>query len=406
MTRLLLPRTLGRLPLADVALAAALAVLAAGGLLSGQVQERPLALTLPIALVSTAVLAVRSRFPVAVTAVVAVLAVVQALGTGSSSRTLWSLVAVLVVACTVAAERDEGWALLGLGLVLAGQFLCEWLDGTTDYPFDALVFGGVWLFGRGTRSWRRQAVHAEQHRHDLARIAVAEERTRIARDLHDVVAHSLSVIAVQADAAEAALARDPGLAAAPMRAIRDSARDALVDMRQLLHVLRADADLDRAEELAPSRGIEDLPQLVDRMRESGLPVQADVRAGTDLSAGLELAAYRIAQEGLTNVRKHAGDVPTRLLVVADADELRVEVHNDAPAMPRQAGELSQRLSTGHGLVGTRERVQAAGGTLDAGPTPAGGFGLVARLPLTAANRSALHRTPRSTTTTSTSGASL
>ena len=382
MSRLLLPRVLGGLPVTDVVLAAALCVLAVGGLVTGQVQERPLTITLPIAVVSTAAVAARSRLPVTVACLVSVLAVAQAVLAGSASHTLWALVVFLVSAYTVAAERDEAGALVGLGFVLGGQFLCEWLDHGTDYAFDALVFGGVWLFGRGTRAWRNQAMSAEQHRHDLARIAVAEERTRIARDLHDVVAHSLSVIAVQADAAEAALAKEPARAAAPMRAIRDSARDALTDMRQLLHVLRTDHDAQSGEALEPARGLHDLPRLVERMRESGLPVHADIRVDGALSAGLELAAFRVAQEGLTNVRKHAGAVPTRLVVTQDTDELRVEIRNEPPATP--APKTS--WSTGLGLLGVRERVHAAGGTLKAAPTTTGGFEMIARLPVDPAER--------------------
>jgi signal transduction histidine kinase len=380
MKRLLLPRRVGRLSVSDVALAAALCFLAVGGLITGQVDERPLAVTVPIAVISTLAVAVRTKYPVAVAGAVTVLAVVQALATGTSSNTLWSLVVFLVSAYTVAAERDEAWALVGLGLILGGQFLCEWLDQGSDYPFDTLVFGGVWLFGRGTRSWRNRATYAEQHRHDLARLAVADERTRIARELHDVVAHSLSVIAVQADAAEAALAKDPDRAGPPMRAIRSSARDALIDMRQLLHLLRPDAGEDDTEgtDLTPARGINDLPQLVAGMRESGLPVHAVIRAGGALPSGLDLAAFRIAQEGLTNVRKHAGAVATRLLVTHDAGELRIEVHNEPPPMTTAPGTT---LSTGHGLVGVKERVHAAGGTMEAGPTASGGFKLIARLPL-------------------------
>jgi signal transduction histidine kinase len=376
MSPLLLPSRFGRLPVADVVLAAALCFLAVGGLVSGQVEERPFAITVPIAVISTLVVAVRTRAPVAVAGIVSGLAVAQAIFAGGSSNTLWSLVVFLVSAYTVAAECDENWALSGLGLVLGAQFLCEWLDHGSDYAFDTLVFGGVWLFGRGTRSWRNQATYAEQHRHDIARMAVAEERTRIARELHDVVAHSLSVIAVQADAAEAALTKQPERAAAPMRAIRDSARDALTDMRQLLHVLRAEHD-EGTDDLTPARGIDDISQLVAGMRRSGLPIEAVIRPSGAFSSGMELAAFRIAQEGLTNVRKHAGDVPTRLLVACDGAELRVEVHNEPP--PPVA--VPTTLSTGHGLVGVRERVHAAGGTVEAGPTVAGGFALIARLPL-------------------------
>lgn len=378
MGRLVLPSTLGRLPVTDVVLAAALCVLAVGGLLTGQVDEKPWAITVPIAVVSTLVMAVRTRLPLTVAGVVSVLAAAQAVFASSASNSLWSLVVVLVATYTVAAERDEGAALVGLGLLLGAELACEWLDQGSDYAFAVLVVGGVWLFGRGTRSWHNQAIRAEQHQEDLARIAVAEERTRIARELHDVVAHSLTVIAVQADAAEAALSTEPVRAAAPMRAIRDSARDALADMRQLLHVLRSEADDQDLTDLTPARGIKDLPQLVAGMSTSGLPLHADLGSTGTLSSGMELAAFRIAQEALTNVRKHAGNPATWLVVARDDAELRIEVHN---APPPVGTTIDPTTSTGHGLTGLRERVHAVGGTLEASPSRSGGFDLVARLPL-------------------------
>lgn len=365
----------GGLPVLDVALAAVLCVFAVGGLVTGQVQEHPLAVTLPIAALSTAAIALRSRFPLVVAVSVAGMAVVQALLAGSVSGTLWALVVFLVVAYTVGVECEEGTALLGLGVILASQFLGEWIDNGSDYPFDALVFGGAWLVGRGTRSWRTQATYAEQHRHDLARIAVVEERTRIARELHDVVAHSLSVIAVQADAAEAALLKDPERAGPPMRAIRGSARDALGDMRQMLHVLRADGG-EAIDARVPPRGVADLPQLVATVRESGMPLRAELRPLGALSSGTDLAVYRIVQEGLTNARKHAGDAPTSLRVERLDGELCIEVTN-APAVEPHTPRTD---STGLGLIGVRERVDAAGGRVECGATEDGGFRLAVWLP--------------------------
>lgn len=378
MARLVLPRTLGRLPVTDVVLAAALCVLAVGGLVTGQVDEKPLAITIPIAVVSTLLIALRTKFPLTVAGVFSVLTLAQGVFASSPSNTLWSLVVVLVATYTVAAERDEGGALVGLGLLLGAELACEWLDQGSDYAFAVLVIGGVWLFGRGTHSWHNQAIRAEQHQEDLARIAVAEERTHIARELHDVVAHSLTVIAVQADAAEAALATEPARAGAPMRAIRDSARDALADMRQLLHVLRREADEQDLTDLTPARGIKDLPQLVAGMSAAGLPLRADLRPTGALSSGMELATFRIVQEALTNVRKHAGNPRTRLVVSRGDGELRIEVHNDPPST---GNSTAPATSTGHGLTGVRERVLAVGGTLEARPTASGGFDLVARLPL-------------------------
>jgi signal transduction histidine kinase len=298
--------------------------------------------------------------------------VVQALWGSESPGTLMALVIILVIAYSLGAEAEEPVAALGLGLMLAALFTTEWLDNGSDYAFIAIELGGAWLLGRAARSWRSRATYAEQHQRDLALLAVAEERTRIARELHDVVAHGLSVIAVQSDAAEAALGRDPALAGPPLRAIRASARDALTDMRQLLHVLRTDD----VGERAPARGLDDLPDLVEAARLAGLPLDSEIRVESVLPAGLSLAVYRIAQEGLTNVRKHAGAVRTCLEVVADAGRVIVRVVNDPPAVAPVTD-----LSTGHGLLGARERALAAGGTFRAGPTAHGGFELVAELPV-------------------------
>jgi signal transduction histidine kinase len=336
------------------------------------VHERPLALTLPVAVATSLSLLGRTRAPLVAAAVVAMGNVVQALWGSESPGTLMALVIILVVAYSLGAEAEESVAAVGLGLMLAALFTTEWLDDGSDYAFIAIELGGAWLLGRAARSWRSRATYAEQHQRDLALLAVADERTRIARELHDVVAHGLSVIAVQSDAAEAALARDPALAEAPLRAIRASARDALADMRQLLHVLRTDDVDDRA----PARGLDDLPDLVEAARLAGLPLDSEVRVEPGLPAGLSLAVYRITQEALTNVRKHAGTVRTCLEVVADAGRVTVRVVNDPPAVSPVTD-----FSTGHGLLGARERALAAGGTFRAGPTAQGGFELVAVLPV-------------------------
>jgi signal transduction histidine kinase len=362
------------IPPLDVVLAVVLLCASAGGLLSGEVHEKPLALTLPVAVATSLSLLGRTRVPLVAAAVVAAANVVQALWGSESPGTLMALVIILVIAYSLGAEAEEPVAALGLGLMLAALFTTEWLDNGSDYAFIAIELGGAWLLGRAARSWRSRATYAEQHQRDLALLAVAEERTRIARELHDVVAHGLSVIAVQSDAAEAALARDPALAGAPLRAIRASARDALTDMRQLLHVLRTDDGVDRA----PARGLDDLPDLVEAARLAGLPLDSEIRVESVLPAGLGLAVYRIAQEGLTNVRKHAGRVRTCLEIVADAGRVTVRVVNDPPRVAPVTD-----LSTGHGLLGARERALAAGGTFRAGPTAHGGFELVAVLPVEA-----------------------
>jgi signal transduction histidine kinase len=378
-------------PLLDVVLAGIVVALSVGGLLSGEVHETPLALTLPVAVVIGSSLLGRTRAPFVAAIVATTASVAEGIWGNQAPGTLMALVVVLLLAYSLGAEHHEGVAALGLGLMLGGMFLTEWLDGGSDYPFIAVELGGAWLLGRAARSWRSRATYAVQHQRDLARLAVASERTRIARELHDVVAHSLSVIAVQADAAEASLARDPSRVGEPLRAIRGSAREALTDMRQLLHVLRsddiADSDADPSAEpcagprfRAPARGLADLPLLADGLREAGLQLEVDVRVGrAPIPSGIELAVFRIAQEALTNVLKHAGTVPTRLTVEGGQDAVRVVVRN-APGRPARPVADTER-SSGHGLIGVRERALAAGGTLHSGPTDDGGFELVATLPL-------------------------
>ncbi len=379
MSRTLSFRPLRGQSAANLVLALLLGVASTGSILTGEVVEGPVWLTLPVALACAAAVAMRTTWPIWAAATVALAGLAQALGGTESPGTLMALVATLLVVYSAGAEREEGAAAVGLALVLGSSLVQEWLDHGSDYAFITIEIAGVWLLGRAARSWRSRATYAEQHQRDLARLAVAEERTRIARDLHDVVAHSLSVIAVQADAAEAALQRDPTRAAEPLRAIRSSARDALTDMRQMLHLLRAE-DTDAPADRAPARSVSDLTQLVDGMAEAGLQIQTEIRLPDDLPAGLGLAVYRIAQEGLTNVRRHAGPVRTRLVVVDQGHQVRVEISNEAPAtVPARAVDTDS--STGHGLIGARERALAVGGTLQAGTTESGGFTLVAHLPL-------------------------
>jgi signal transduction histidine kinase len=371
-------------PVTDLALALVLVVAALGAILTGEVAEGPRWVTIPVALVGGLAVALRTRWPLAAAVALALAGLAQSLLGTQSPGTIMALVTILLVVYSAGAECDEGTASLGLSAVLGSALLQEWLDHGSDYAFITIEIGGIWLLGRAVRSWRGRATYAEQHQRDLARLAVAEERTRIARELHDIVAHSLSVIAVQADAAEASLAVDATRAGEALRAIRGSAREALGDMRQMLYLLRVE-DAMETDWREPARGVADLSRLVAGMEEAGLPVDARIHVPHDLPSGLGLAVYRIAQEGLTNVRRHAGTVPTRLVVTSRERELRVEVHNDPP-VDGWAGPHARALSTGFGLVGARERALAAGGSLDAGPTPGGGYQLVARLPLSVVAR--------------------
>jgi signal transduction histidine kinase len=233
----------------------------------------------------------------------------------------------------------------------------------------AIVIGPA-LLGRHLRRQRAQDAHLREL---AARNAVQEERARIARELHDVVAHGVSVIAIQADAAEAALAKHPELAKAPLHAIRGSAAEALADMRRLLGVLR---EADDGNEHAPQPGLGQLDALVQRARDAGLEVTLKEEGEPrELPASLDLSAYRIVQEALTNVRKHAGGAPADVRLEWGETELRVRVEDHGP------GSNGTAPGEGHGLVGMRERVRLHGGELRTGSANGRGFVVEATLPL-------------------------
>jgi signal transduction histidine kinase len=271
-------------------------------------------------------------------------------------------------------------ATLGLALSIASSAIRGDVAGEYFGALPAVVLPTI--TGRVVRRLREQAerlaeltVHLEHERERAEQAAVAEERGRIARELHDVVAHGVSVIAIQADAAEAALDRDPELARTPLRTIRGSAKEAMEEMRRLLDVLREDGD---GGELLPQPGLGQLRELIEHARGAGVEVTLAVDGEPrPLAQGLDLSAYRIVQEGLTNVRKHAAGGPARVTVTWAPRELGLEVSDAGPAHP--GGPPVN--GGGHGLVGMRERVRLHGGELHAGPAPGGGFAVRARLPI-------------------------
>jgi signal transduction histidine kinase len=277
--------------------------------------------------------------------------------------------------------------LLGVGVSIVATLAQDEVVG--EYFGAVSAVAGPALVGRVVRHTREQAqrlralsAELELERDRSARAAVGEERARIARELHDVVAHGLSVIAIQADAAEAALERDPARVRAPLAAIRASARDALVDMRRMLGMLREpetpDGDGDGAAPLAPQPGLDQLPALLDRARAAGLAVELEVRGEPQpLPGSLDLSAYRILQEALTNVSKHAPRAPATVALDWRDAALGLAVSNPM----RSAPDRPDGPESGHGLLGMRERARLHGGRLDAGPTGRGGFEVRAELPL-------------------------
>ncbi|MGN9840324.1 sensor histidine kinase [Nonomuraea sp. H19] len=291
----------------------------------------------------------------------------------------------LVLLYSVASHRGLAVALGGLlasmtayvvGTVAGPARAASW----SDQLVVAVVLGAVWGAGRSLRlrrayleELRDRAARLERAHAADTRAARAEERSRIARELHDVVAHHVSVMIVQAAAARKVLASDPELAGEALSAIEHTGRMAMTEMRNIVGVLRTDA---RAE-LGPQPGLKDLPALVEQMREAGLATRLLVEGEPrPLPAGVDLAAYRLVQEGLTNSLRHAGSGATAVVTVRHKPrELDVRVEDDG------TGGSGVSPRSGHGLVGIRERVALYGGILSIGPLPGGGFEVRARFPL-------------------------
>jgi signal transduction histidine kinase len=275
-------------------------------------------------------------------------------------------------------------AVAGLALTLVAGGIVTYNDPAQtfeDYFGIALLFLVLWLagFGLGRKlqevaDVREQAARLESEREQQAREAVAEERARLARELHDVVGHSVSVMTVQASAVRRLLLPEQEKEREALEIVEQTGRQALAEMRRLVGVLR------RPEEspaLAPQPSLEHIEKLVAQVRESGLPVELRVEGEpAQLPAGLDLTAYRFVQEGLTNALKHARADQAQVLVRYGDGEIELEVSDNGTGGGDGAGG-------GHGLVGMRERVAVYGGELEAAPRPEGGFRLKARLPLEA-----------------------
>jgi signal transduction histidine kinase len=275
-------------------------------------------------------------------------------------------------------RRPELWWMWGLTLI--PWWL--WLRGMADPNGPAgatVVFTAVVLavdnIGSRLRAQHALAVQTERAEDERARRAVLEERTRVARELHDVVAHHLSLIAVRAETAPYRLTGLPEPARAEFGALSEVARDALTEMRRLLGVLRHDQPAD----IAPQPELADLPVLVDTARQAGLSVELSVPAAIDdVPSGVGICAYRIVQESLSNASQHAPGAPVTVSVGHDSGAVLLRVAN-GPGGP--VGPPGNEHGPGHGLTGMRERVALLGGSLSAGPSPDGGFVVSAVLPL-------------------------
>lgn len=312
----------------------------------------------------------RRRSPLAVLAVTLTASTLSiALGFGGVPAIIFAVYAVGRY------TADDRWSIAGLvgGLALSGTDAVASGESLAVVVIGMSIVFVVWYIGRRLRFREARVAQLAREQAAEARRVVTEERARIARELHDVVAHRVSLMTVQAGAAKTVAAVDPDGAHQAMAAVEQTGREALDELRHLLGVLRPDA---AAGDLGPQPGLADLAGLVKQFTDAGLEVSfATADAHDALPARVDLFAYRIVQEALTNVLRHAGpDARAEVRVGVDTDGVVIEVRDDgqgATATPR----------TGHGIVGMRERALLLGGRLDAGPRPGGGFQVVAHLPI-------------------------
>ena len=333
-------------------------------------------------LLASALLLLRRRSPMAV--LVAVSAVMVLLwipwSAAESSATVYPAIVALFSAGRYARRP---WAYLAVPLVMAVIILQEWRDSAQavadGWPW---AINAVWVFALG--AWLREH---DRLRDEVAaragereRVAAAETRLEIARELHDVLAHSISVMVVQAEVADELFESAPDQARGAVAAVQDVGRRALADTRRLVGDLRG-AGVDRGRDAGDGSSapdtptLDDLPELLGRYTAAGLPVTSSLVFATAVPEATARATYRVVQEALTNVLRHAGAAPTRVAVRADDGAVVVDVDNDAPGtqpVPAPRG--------GHGLRGMEERLTALDGYLRAGPRPDGGFAVHARLP--------------------------
>jgi signal transduction histidine kinase len=371
--------------LADITLAGALATLAVvtGVVLvvpRAQVEPPSTLLILVWAVALAAPLAARRRYPLLVLAVTAVhFPFYWAVGQVNEIAS-WLVLGVAVYSAAVYGDRRRAhWAVVTAALLVIGIAVLPGLvaggrpvELAAVALFDAMPFVLGWSLGTTMRTLREYRAELEERNRQLdrereanARRAVLEERVRIARELHDVVAHHVSVMGVQAGVARRLFDRDPREAVAAIGSVETAGRQAIADLQQLVGVLRRE----EGDDLAPQPSLRRLPELVEQMRQAGLPVQLTTSGRPrPLPAGVELSAYRIIQEALTNTLKHAGPARAAVAIRYDDGAVELEVLDDGRGPPPGRPEAG-----GKGLVGMRERVSLYGGRLDAGARPGGGF---------------------------------
>ncbi|MGJ5832620.1 sensor histidine kinase [Streptomyces ossamyceticus] len=360
---------------------------------AADMQEGERALLDPFArvllLLGTLMLLWRWRRPVVVVFGTAATAMVY-LGAGYPYGPVFLTVAVGCFSAVVTGHRKAAWTAMGAlwaGHVLVAHWLYAWLppggdDAASWVQEGVVVAWGVAILALSelARVRREQWARERAERAQAARRRADEERLRIARELHDVLAHSISVINVQAGVGLALLDSDPEQARTALITIKAASKEALGEVRQVLGTLRSPGEAPRD----PAPGLDRLPELVAQAADAGLTVDIEGEP-PPLPPGTDLAAFRIVQEALTNVVRHSGARHARVILDHGGGELRLRIDDDGPATGTDAG------GGGNGLVGMRERAAALGGTIEAGPRADGGFGVLAVLPVRAPRETEVDR---------------
>ncbi|MFF8592028.1 sensor histidine kinase [Streptomyces sp. NPDC015220] len=350
---------------------------------------------LGVSVVLSVVVALRRRMPEKMVLLAAATGIAQLVLDVETTVADFAMLVIIYTVAAIGTRWASRFALAG-GMCAAALAQFRWpqqhasvLGQIAIAVFQTVPFALAWVLGDSMRTRRayfaqleERAARLEKEREAQAKVAVAAERARIARELHDVVAHNVSVMVVQADGAAYVLDAAPDQAKKALETISSTGRQALAEMRRLLGVLRT-GEHQEGGEYVPQPDVEQIEELVEQCRSSGLPVDFRVE-GTPrpLPSGVELTAYRIVQEALTNTRKHGGaNAGASVRLVYFDDGLGLLVEDDGKGAPHELYEEGGADGQGHGLIGMRERIGMVGGTLDAGPRPGGGFRISALLPL-------------------------
>ncbi|MGW4309024.1 sensor histidine kinase [Streptomyces californicus] len=353
-------------------------------------------IAIPVALALSTVVALRRRVPEKMLLLAILVGLVQLV---AGVRPGIGNFAMLVITYTVATIGERWASRLALVCSLSAAALSQlrweaepggsWAQTVFVTIIMTVPFVLAWVLGDSLRTRRayfdqleERAARLEREREAQSKVAVAAERARIARELHDVVAHNVSVMVVQADGAAYVMDTAPDQAKQALETISSTGRQALAEMRRLLGVLRT-GDAPESGEYVPQPDVEQIEDLVEQVRQTGLEVDFKVE-GTPrpLPSGVELTAYRVVQEALTNTRKHGGpDAGASVRLVYFDDGLGLLIEDDGRGAAHELYEDGGADGAGHGMIGMRERVGMVGGTLDAGPRPGGGFRISALLPL-------------------------